>query len=430
MIQITAPTTKHCANGESTVTLTVTISAREHRGPPLDAERSLQAALNELGQAVMSELLERYDTEGEPRTFGNLPHTSKGKTPATYHTLFGPVRLERHTYQSSLGGRTYCPLEQEARICHDATIALGAVIAAKHASVSGRELQRDLELSHQLHLSLSYLQDLSTELGQRALGKEEHWSYAPKTPVSQANAVVIYMDGTCGAICNEGYKQIMVGVVEIVDDQAQRLESIYIAQAPEEGKHTFYARMDRELNALPKRYGKLLRIGLCDGAPDLQQWLEDRSDYCTLDFYHVSEYVTKVAPIYARSAAEQKAWLQETLHELKHHERGAQRLLSKLRRAPPDANRSSEQSKALEDATRYVSNNLERMDYSLNRVLGVPIGSGVVEAACKHVVKHRAGGSGMRWKRKGLQAVLTLRSLYLSTGRWEQYWNKVQCLGW
>jgi hypothetical protein len=70
------------------------------------------------------------------------------------------------------------------------------------------------------------------------------------------------------------------------------------------------------------------------------------------------------------------------------------------------------------------------MDYSLNRQLGVPIGSGVVEAACKHVVKHRVGGSGMRWKRKGLQAVLTLRSLYLSTGRWEQYWNKVQCLGW
>ena len=85
---------------------------------------------------------------------------------------------------------------------------------------------------------------------------------------------------------------------------------------------------------------------------------------------------------------------------------------------------------ALVDAVRYVSNNIERMDYAGNRKLDLPIGSGVIEAACKHVVKQRVGCSGMRWKRKALQAVLTLRSLYQSTGRWEQFWNKVQTLGW
>jgi hypothetical protein len=46
------------------------------------------------------------------------------------------------------------------------------------------------------------------------------------------------------------------------------------------------------------------------------------------------------------------------------------------------------------------------------------------------VIKARLCGSGMRWKRKGLQAVLTLRSLQESTGRWEQFWRKVSVMGW
>ena len=85
---------------------------------------------------------------------------------------------------------------------------------------------------------------------------------------------------------------------------------------------------------------------------------------------------------------------------------------------------------ALVDAARYVGHNLGRMDYAVNQAMNLPIGSGVIEAACKHVVKQRVACSGMKWKRKGLQAVLTLRSLYQSTGRWEQFWGKVQILGW
>ena len=82
------------------------------------------------------------------------------------------------------------------------------------------------------------------------------------------------------------------------------------------------------------------------------------------------------------------------------------------------------------DAARYVGNNIERMDYAGNRTLELPSGSGVIEAACKHVVKQRVACSGMKRKRKGLQAVLTLRALYQSTGRWEQFWGKVEKLGW
>jgi hypothetical protein len=430
MIQIIDQSTSRTQDGKTRLTFTIEVPAREHIGAPLDLERGLQRALNGIGQEIMTEALSRYDTEGEPIRFGSYAMTSKGRSPECCKTLFGDVALERHTYRSSDGGKTFCPLEHNARLCENASIGLCQILAAKHVSLSGRCLQRELELSHQLDFSLSYLQDVTQELGRRALSKEDHWTYTPMTPPKEAKALVVYLDGTCGAICNEGYKQIMVGAIDMLDEEGHRLETIYVAHAPEEGKGTFLARMERELDRLGKRYGKVLWMGMCDGAPDLQAWLEAQCDSCTLDFYHVSEYVGRTAPAFGKTQAAQHAWLEETLHELKHHRDGAIKLRRKLAHALKAADLSSELKSALADAERYVSNNIERMDYAGNRTLDLPIGSGVIEAACKHVVKQRVACSGMKWKRQGLQAVLTLRSLYESTGRWDQFWGKVQVLGW
>ena len=430
MIQIIDQSTSHTQDGKTRLTFTIEIPAREQIGAPLDLERGLQQALNGIGQKVLTEALSRYDTEGEPIRFGSYAMTSKGRSPECYKTLFGEVSLKRHTYQRSDGGKTFCPLEHNARICENASIGLCQILASKHVSLSGRCLQREMELSHQLDFSLSYLQEVTQELGRRALSKEDHWTYAPLTLPKEAKALVVYLDGTCGAICHEGYKQIMVGAIDLLDAEGNRLETACVAHAPEEGKGSFLARMERELDRLDKRYGKVTWLGMCDGAPDLQGWLEAQCDDCTLDFYHVSEYVAKTAPAFGKTQAAQQAWLEETLHELKHDPKGAIQLQRKLTGALEAEGVSGEVRAALADAARYVSNNLGRMDCAVNRALNLPIGSGVIEAACKHVVKQRVACSGMKWKRKGLQAVLTLRSLYQSTGRWEQFWGKVQVLGW
>ena len=49
------------------------------------------------------------------------------------------------------------------------------------------------------------------------------------------------------------------------------------------------------------------------------------------------------------------------------------------------------------------------MDYSLYREKGYPIGSGMVEGACKFVVGKRFKSSGMRWKKIDNEAVLDVR---------------------
>jgi hypothetical protein len=61
------------------------------------------------------------------------------------------------------------------------------------------------------------------------------------------------------------------------------------------------------------------------------------------------------------------------------------------------------------------------MDYVSYRQAGYPVGSGSVESACKVVVQERMKQAGMRWSRKGAQAMLALRSVLLSD-RWDEIW--------
>ena len=53
---------------------------------------------------------------------------------------------------------------------------------------------------------------------------------------------------------------------------------------------------------------------------------------------------------------------------------------------------------------------------------GLPIATGVIEGACRHLIKDRMDITGARWSLKGAEAVLRLRSLYIS-GDWHEYWR-------
>jgi hypothetical protein len=68
----------------------------------------------------------------------------------------------------------------------------------------------------------------------------------------------------------------------------------------------------------------------------------------------------------------------------------------------------------------YFTNQRERLDYAEYQARGLPIGSGMVEAACKTLATQRLKRSGMSW-RDGKQAILTIRSLQQSH-RWAAAW--------
>jgi hypothetical protein len=70
----------------------------------------------------------------------------------------------------------------------------------------------------------------------------------------------------------------------------------------------------------------------------------------------------------------------------------------------------------------YYKNNRQHMRYDEYLAAGYPIGSGVAEGACRHVVKDRLEQTGMRWMVEGAQAMLHLRAIYLN-GQWEEFVN-------
>ncbi|MGH9915396.1 MAG: hypothetical protein ACRD63_08940, partial [Pyrinomonadaceae bacterium] len=57
----------------------------------------------------------------------------------------------------------------------------------------------------------------------------------------------------------------------------------------------------------------------------------------------------------------------------------------------------------------------------------LPIGSGAVESAARHIVQQRLKQSGMRWSDAGAQSILNLRTLHRN-GEFEQYWETVSTL--
>jgi hypothetical protein len=76
--------------------------------------------------------------------------------------------------------------------------------------------------------------------------------------------------------------------------------------------------------------------------------------------------------------------------------------------------------KNLEKVITYLKNNRDYMKYDEYLAAGYPIGSGVVEGACRHVIKDRMELSGMRWDAEGAQVVLRLRTIYVN-GDWKDF---------
>jgi hypothetical protein len=71
---------------------------------------------------------------------------------------------------------------------------------------------------------------------------------------------------------------------------------------------------------------------------------------------------------------------------------------------------------------KYFEDNRERLNYVSALQRHLPIGSGQVESAARHIVQQRLKQSGMRWSDCGAQAILNLRTLHRN-GAFEQYWE-------
>jgi hypothetical protein len=413
---------KHSGN-EVTVQFTVKLT-----GSMLDDEQALQRSLNEAGQIAMQPILEQFDTNGEPVRVNGIKHTVRIRSPQTYETPYGPVQVERNVYQNSRGGRVYVPLENDGRMVLNSTPRYAQIVSGKYARFGADSIREDLLECNGRELSRNYAKKLSDFVGTIAQFHESEWEYDLPEFDKSVHSITLSLDGTCMLMHKDGWREAMCGSIAFYDNQGERLHTIYCSATPEYGKEKFKAKFSREIERIKEKFPDVLYIGLADGAKDNWTFLKKYTKRLLIDFYHAREYISKAAlAIFGRDKKSRDAWVEDWSNRLKHKQGTAGRFLKELQnqRANLDKRNFIERDEEIRKVIGYYKNYKSKMCYSYHSSNNLPIGSGVTEAACKVLIKQRMCISGSRWKDDGASCVLALRTLKLTTGRWQQFWSYV-----
>ena len=140
-----------------------------------------------------------------------------------------------------------------------------------------------------------------------------------------------------------------------------------------------------------------------------------------LDVIHVIEYQWDAAYCFHEEGTpEAEAWVTERLLEILRGK--SSDVAAGIRRSATLRSLPRKARAAADDCADYLLKYRAHLDYHLSLAAGVPIATGVIEGACRHLVKDRMDITGARWGLDGAEAVLRLRALR-SSGDFEAYWD-------
>jgi hypothetical protein len=296
---------------------------------------------------------------------------------------------------------------------------------------------------------------LQTNLAEDAVDVSNYYDQKPApAPSSEAEILVIQADGKGVPLISEKAKpdKVRLGKGEKYGHKKEAIvTSVYSIEpsprTPEQVIASYYdkislpkpskpqnkhlwatldgkdAALRRLTSQVDLRVGKHIRykIALCDGCPSLQARLTKYfSEFIQiLDFIHANEYLWKVANTLFRETDERRfEWMKQ--HTLQLLSGKTKRLIAEFRRlAKQPKTRKTARAQLLATAN-YFERNLPYMDYPTYLARGWPIASGVIEGACRHLVKDRCELSGMRWSQSGAENLLRLRAV-AENNDWDQY---------
>ena len=158
-------------------------------------------------------------------------------------------------------------------------------------------------------------------------------------------------------------------------------------------------------------------VALGDGAAWIWGMAGDLYPHAThiVDIYHAREHLHDLADCLAFITPDPPQWLAGRLEEL--DDGDIEAIIGAARGYPLAGVKAGELDKKL----GYFERNIHRMRYQHFRGLGMFVGSGHIEAACKQIVVQRAKQSGMHWTVDGAADIIALRCQHAS-GRWDELW--------
>lgn len=158
-----------------------------------------------------------------------------------------------------------------------------------------------------------------------------------------------------------------------------------------------------------------LKVFLCDGERFYWRLKEEYfSDYTgVLDLYHVMEKLWDFSHCFkAEGSREAEELVSSCLVMLL--EGNGLGCIEFMKTASSMPVLGKSRKKTICGIVKYLERNVDKMRYDKYLAMGIPIGSGNVESACKNLIKDRMEGCGMRWSRAGADAMLALRAIYLN----------------
>jgi len=270
-----------------------------------------------------------------------------------------------------------------------------------------------LRKHHRIGISKHTLERLADDVGRYWLERDrvaferldQSW---PNVPGEQADAAarrcLIFADGVM--VHTDGdWHEARVGTVRTEDADQQTLDKSSIVRMTD---------VDRFGEDLWRRASELgyhqcaIAAFIGDGSHWLWRLAGKHFDkaICILDFYHLMEHVHRCATVFFGEGTEtHRQWalvLKGTLRAGCVDE--ALKIVEALAVCDDEARRQ-----AKHELITYLTNNRQRMDYPRYESLGLPIGSGEVEAQCKTLVQARCKQAGMRWRRERLESLLRIR---------------------
>lgn len=197
------------------------------------------------------------------------------------------------------------------------------------------------------------------------------------------------------------WASVQKDAAEVLDDVMEEVK-----RRDPQGQRTLVVLVDglegqlRQVNAALKRHGR-------------------QDAVVVQDVYHVCEYLWRASTcFYDENDPLREAWVNTRLLEIL--KGNSSNVAAGMTRSATLRGLSKSARADVDRAARYLLKNRARLNYDKVMKIGAPIGSGVVEGACRHLVKARLECSGARWSLAGAEAVLKLRALRMS-GDWEAY---------
>jgi hypothetical protein len=216
-----------------------------------------------------------------------------------------------------------------------------------------------------------------------------------------------------------GYREVGCATLTFCDAAGDTLGAIRMARTPEPNKRTLKASLAAELCAVLRQNPALNIVKIADGANDNWSFLADElpAGVEALDFFHASEHLhAAVAAAYGDGTIKTRHRYEELREILRDEPDGILRVI----RALDHLRTQHPRSEHIRRCAAFFRKHRRRMDYAGLKAAGFPIGSGLVEAACKTLVAQRLKLSGMRWG-FGAQAILTARG-WDQSNRFDEAW--------